>query len=323
MSERVSSGREGARPAAELIQIKAFGAVRVQLRVAAYRDHRESIMYKDIVVPITGTPGDTQALHIALDVAAAHAAHLTVLEMVNLPLPVIGPMGFIPDAVPGDLHARLREQGLLNVDALRASLEKDPVSSEVRLVEAFLLEPAQAAAHHARHADLAVLAGVAGDSVEGDISHAYFSALLMQSGRPVLVVPARCKVEMPPRRIVAAWRPTAECARAFHDALPFMVAADGVELLIVDPVIGERGHGEQPGTDIAAHLSRHGVNVRVLARPSHDNRIATVLLDHVKDVQADMLVVGGYGHSRLREWALGGVTRELLFTAHVPVFYSH
>jgi nucleotide-binding universal stress UspA family protein len=139
----------------------------------------------------------------------------------------------------------------------------------------------------------------------------------------VLVVPLRCKVEMPPRRIVAAWRPTAECARAFHDALPFMVAADSVELLIVDPVVGERGHGEQPGTDIAAHLSRHGVNVNVLARPSHDNRIATVLLDHVKEVHAGMLVVGGYGHSRLREWALGGVTRELLFTAHVPVFYSH
>lgn len=280
-------------------------------------------MYKDIVVPITGTPGDKYALDIAVDLAAAHAAHLTVLELVNMPPPVTGPMGLMPDLAMGDTYLRSREQGLLNVAALRALLEKQQVSSEVRLVEAFLHEPEHAAAHHARHADLAVLAGMAGDSLEGDISHLYFSALLMQSGRPVLVVPARCSTEMPPRRIVAAWRPTAECARAFHDALPFMVVADSVDVLIVDPVAGEHGDGELPGTDIAAHLSRHGVNINVLVRPSHDNRIATVLLDHAKEIRADMLVAGGYGHSRLREWALGGVTRELLFTAQVPVFYSH
>lgn len=280
-------------------------------------------MYKDIVVPITGTPGDKYALNIALDLAAAHAAHLTVLEIVSMPVPITGPMGLVPDLIPAVGYERRREQGLLNANALRASLEKEPVSSEVQLVEAFFSEPEQVAAHHARYADLAVLAGVAGDTVDGDISSLYFSALLMQSGRPVLVVPSGCKADMPPRRIVAAWRPTRECARAFHDALPMMVAADSVELLVVDPVIGERAHGEQPGTDIAAHLSRHRVNVNVLVRPSHDNRLATVLLDYVEEVQASMLVVGGYGHSRLREWALGGVTRELLFAAHVPVFYSH
>lgn len=280
-------------------------------------------MYKDIVVPITGTPGDKYALNIALDLAAAHAAHLSVLELVSMPPPIVGPMGFVPDVALGDDYERLREQALLNVEALRALLDKEPVSTDVQLVETFFSEPAQVAAHHARYADVAVLAGVAGDTVDGDISSLYFSALLMQSGRPVLVVPSGCKADMPPRRIVAAWRPTRECARAFHDALPMMVAADSVELLVVDPVIGERAHGEQPGTDIAAHLSRHGVNVNVLVRPSHDNRIATVLLDYVEEVHAGMLVVGGYGHSRLREWALGGVTRELLFTAHVPVFYSH
>ena len=78
-------------------------------------------MYKDIVVPITGTPGDKYALNIALDLAAAHAAHLTVLELVSMPVPITGPMGLVPDLIPGVAYERLREQAQLNVEALRVS----------------------------------------------------------------------------------------------------------------------------------------------------------------------------------------------------------
>ena len=281
-------------------------------------------MFKDIVIPITGTSGDSYALNMALDLALAHEAHLTVMEMVNLPMPVAeGPWGLIPDLSMGDLYQQLREQGKTNVAALKRRLEKETVSTEVRMVEALFSDPSQLAAHCAHYADLTVIAGVLGDSKEGDISRTYFGGLLIGSGRPVLVIPPRCNVPVPPKRIVAAWRPTRECARAFHDALPLLTTAESVDVLIVDPVGGELGHGEQPGADIAAHLARHGVKVNVQVRQSHDNRIASVLLDHVKDTRANMLVVGGYGHSRFREWALGGVTRELLFEANIPVFYSH
>ncbi len=280
-------------------------------------------MFKDIVIPITGTSGDSYALNMALDLASAHGAHLTVMEMVNLPLPTTGPWGLMPDLSMSDLYRQLREEGQANVAELKKRLEKETASTEVRLVEAFFSEPAQLAAHYAHYADLTVISGSMGDSTEGDISHTYFGSLLIDSGRPVLVIPPRCKVPVPPKRIVAAWRPTRECARAFHDALPLMVAAKSVDVLVVDPVCGERGHGEQPGADIAAHLARHGVNVNVQVRQSHDNRVASVLLDHARDAHANMLVVGGYGHSRIREWALGGVTRELLFEAAIPVFYSH
>lgn len=280
-------------------------------------------MFKDIVIPITGTSGDSHALNMAIDLASAHGAHLTVMEMVNLPLPVTGPWGLMPDLSMSDLYRQLREQGQSNVTKLKKRLENETASTEVQLVEAFFSEPAQLAAHYAHYADLTVISGSMADSMEGDISRTYFGSLLIDSGRPVLVIPPRCKAPMPPKRIVAAWRPTRECARAFHDALPLLVAAEAVDVLVVDPVGGERGHGEQPGADIAAHLARHGVNVNVQVRQSHDNRIASVLLDHVRDTHANMLVVGGYGHSRIREWALGGVTRELLFEAVVPVFYSH
>lgn len=280
-------------------------------------------MFKDIVIPITGTSGDGHALNMALDLALAHEAHLTVMEMVYLPLPAAGPWGMAPDLSVSDLYRDLREQGKANAEALKKRLAKETVSTEVRLVEAFLTEPSRLAAHCALYADLAVVAGVMGDSTEGDICRTYFGGLLIESGRPVLVVPPRCKVPMPPKRIVAAWRPTRECSRAFHDALPLLVAAESVDILVVDPVGGELGHGEQPGADIATHLVRHGVKVNVQVRQSHDNRIASVLLDHVRDTHANMLVVGGYGHSRFREWALGGATRELLFEANIPVFYSH
>ena len=136
-------------------------------------------MFKDIVLPITGTSGDSYALNMALDLALAHEAHLTVMEMVNLPLPAAGPWGLMPDLSTSDLYQQLREQGKTNVVALKKRLEKETVSSEVRLVEALFSEPSRLAAHCAHYADLTVVAGVLGDSTEGDISRTYFGGLLV------------------------------------------------------------------------------------------------------------------------------------------------
>lgn len=280
-------------------------------------------MIKDIVLPITGAAADAYALNMALDLARAYDAHVRVLEMVNLPLPVKGPWGLMPDASMADVYRQLREQGEANVAVLKNRLKDEAVSTEVRLVQSFFSEPSKLAAHCAHLADLSVVAITPTDSVEGDISRTYFGSMLIDSGRPVLVIPPRCKVPMPPRKIVVAWRQTRECARAIHDAMPLLKRAESVEVLIIDPVSGEGGEGENPGSELLAHLDRHGVKVSLQVRQSHDNRIAAVLDDFVKETHANMLVAGGYGHSRLREWALGGVTRELLFETTVPVFFSH
>lgn len=280
-------------------------------------------MYKDVVVPITGTQGDKFAINVALDIAVAHEARLTVLEVVNLPMPATGPFALLTDMGMTDVYRELHAQGQRNVQAWQVALGGEQVPHEVRLVEALLTEPAQLAAHHAHYADIVVMAGLAGDSSASDVAHDFFASMLMQSGRPVLVVPPHCKTEVPPRRVVVAWRPTGECARAVHDALPLLRTAEQVDVLVVDPVGDDRGHGDKPGADVVAHLARHGVQAAVHIRTSSESRVAQVLLQHARDVRANMLVVGGYGHSRIREWALGGVTRELLFNATVPVFYSH
>ena len=163
-------------------------------------------MFKDIVIPITGTPGDSYALNMALDLASAHGAHLTVMEMINLPAPISGPWGLAPDLVMGGIYQKLREQGQTNVAELKKRMERESASTEVRLVESFYGDPAQLAAHYAHYADLTVISGSIGDSLEGDVCRTYFGSLLIDSGRPVLVIPPRCKVPMPPKRIVAAWR---------------------------------------------------------------------------------------------------------------------
>ncbi len=280
-------------------------------------------MFKDIILPITGAAADAHALNMALDLARAYGAHVRVLEMVNLPLPVTGPWGLMPDASMADVYRQLREQGEANVAVLKNRLKDEAVSTEVRLVQSFFSEPSKLAAHCAHLADLSVVAITPTDSVEGDISRTYFGSMLIDSGRPVLVIPPRCKAPMPPRKIVIAWRQTRECARAIHDALPLLKGAESVQVLIIDPVSEEAGEGQNPGAELLAHLDRHGVKASLQVRQSHDNRIAAVLTDFVQETHANMLVAGGYGHSRLREWALGGVTRELLFETTVPVFFSH
>lgn len=280
-------------------------------------------MFKDIILPITGAAADAHALNMALDLARAYGANVRVLEMVNLPLPVTGPWGLMPDASMADVYRQLREQGEANVAVLKNRLKDEAVSTEVRLVQSFFSEPSKLAAHCAHLADLSVVAITPTDSVEGDISRTYFGSMLIDSGRPVLVIPPRCKAPMPPRKIVIAWRQTRECARAIHDALPLLKGAESVQVLIIDPVSEEAGEGQNPGAELLAHLDRHGVKASLQVRQSHDNRIAAVLTDFVQETHANMLVAGGYGHSRLREWALGGVTRELLFETTVPVFFSH
>jgi len=279
-------------------------------------------MYKDLMVPITAAPGDSDAVNAGITLAAAFDAHLRVVEIVNVPTPIGDPWALSPDVAVAEVYNRLHAQGEANAARLRSRLEKESVSSEVELMECFFTEPERMLAHRAHYVDLAIVAGSVGDA-EATAKQAYFGGLLLQSGRPVLVIPPRCKTLLPPKRIVMAWRPTREAARAVHDALPFLRLADQVDVLVVNAAIGEMHHGEQPGADIATHLARHGVKVNVVLRDAKTRPTSSIVLEHARETLAHMIVVGGYGHSRFREWAMGGVTRELLSSAPIPVLYSH
>ena len=117
------------------------------------------------------------------------------------------------------------------------------------------------------------------------------------------------------------WDGSRTAARAAADALPFLTRAKAIEIFIVET--GKLKSDESPGTDIASHLARHDLNVSVERTVAGDIDVASVILSHAADVGADMLVMGGYGHSRLREFILGGVTRAILGSMTVPTLMSH
>lgn len=278
-------------------------------------------MYKDLMIPMTGAAGDADALYLAIALAGSHGAHLTALEMVDLPMPVAHPWGLMPDTTTVEVHASLRERGATRLAELRARLAGESISSEARLVEALYVEAPRLAARQAFDADLTVVAGSVGDTRESVLPHAYFVALLLESGRPVLVVPPRCVLTAPMKRIAVAWRPTRETTRAVHDALPLLKGAQRVDVLTID-ADGE-AETEASAQRIVRHLIRHGVDAHRVTRPSRGQNVATAILQYARETQAHALVAGGYGHSRLREWALGGVTRELLIETDLPLFFGH
>lgn len=282
-------------------------------------------MFRELLLPLAGTPADAPALDAGVLLARALDAHLSVLETVSLPMFMPAPWGgVVPDALLQEVHAPLRERGLANVAALRARMVHEGIAHDVRLAEALFADPPQVAALHARHADMAVLGGPAGLPPDDAATvRRLFAGLLFESGRPVLVLPPQHPCQWPAAHAVVAWRPTREATRALHDAMPLLAQATSVDVLMVEPEPRSGGHGELPGADIGTHLARHGLQVNVVQRERGRDSVATALLRHAAETGAGLLVAGGFGHSRLREWMLGGTTQELLEALHLPVLFSH
>lgn len=280
-------------------------------------------MTHDILLPVTGTSGDAAALTDAIALASDLGAHLSVLHVVNLPAPVIGPLGVSSDYLLADLYTELRRQGDEDATRLRARLEREGISWELRRVETVMGDVPRPLTLHGRYADLSVLPGPGASGVDRERGFLFFNAFLSDSGRPVLVVPPRHPATFPMKHAVVAWQPTREGTRALHDALPLLKRCRTVDVVTVDPQVGPGRHGEEPGADIAAHLARHGLRVNLVSLPGGNAPVASVLLRHCAESGAQLLVSGGYGHARAREWVLGGVTLDLLETLTLPVLFSH
>ena len=121
---------------------------------------------------------------------------------------------------------------------------------------------------------------------------------------------------------MVAWDSRLEASRAVREALDLLVAADDVRLVLVDPVAGEMHQGVEPGADAAAYLARHGAKVTVDRLPSEGRTVAEILCRHAVDCSADLLVMGGYGHSRLRERLFGGVTKSMIEDQPLPILMA-
>ena len=280
-------------------------------------------MFRDILVPYVNEDSATVAMPAALALAERFDAKLAVLVTVDVPPPMPTDWGAMAFEVYTQLHAEARTLAQSRADAMRARFAHGSWPVEVRMAESVSLFPQNTASMHARYADLTVLPAWPRDGGDAMPLHDHVHDLLRHSGRPLLVVPAGHASTVPPKRALIAWSPTREAARAVADAMPLLRLAERVDVVIVDPRSGDDAHGAEPGADIAAHLARHGLQVTVETRPSMNYSVAYAVLDRARDIGADLLVAGGYGHSRLREAVLGGTTRELLQTAHLPVLFAH
>jgi nucleotide-binding universal stress UspA family protein len=145
----------------------------------------------------------------------------------------------------------------------------------------------------------------------------------LNSGRPTLVVPYIGAAATIGERVMVAWNASREAARAIGDAMPLLERAKVVTVVSVNARPDALGHGEDPGADIGAHLARHGLKVEVERLEARDIDVPNAILSRLADAGSDLLVMGCYGHSRLREMVLGGVTRTILGEMTVPVLMAH
>ena len=274
----------------------------------------------DILVHIDQSPRALMRLDIAAELARQHGAHLTALQVIDVALPVMAMGDGGGGAVIAELMEQMRQSALaagvkLKV-AFEAALAREGIMGEWRKVEGTTQE---ILALHGRYADLLVLGQ---DDPESD-SAGLLEAMVFDCGQPVLAIPFAGSFKTIGKRVLVGWNASREASRALHDALPLIAKAETATVFLANPKRGLGGHGEEPGADIARHLARHGMKVEVAMAIADDVPDSALLLNHASDMGADLLVMGAYGHSRLREFILGGMTRSLLREMTVPVLLSH
>jgi nucleotide-binding universal stress UspA family protein len=286
---------------------------------------------RDLLVYLDDTPASPPRLEAALALAGRLGARLTALCLVAEPyLRGAGGRHLPADLIREHLaHAEAAAEAVLA--AAREAAGRHGTALETRREAGSLDRLPQLLARHARHADLTVV-GRANAEVGGAEDALLAEAAFMDSGRPALVVPPPgdggadgvSAWSLPSRRAVVAWDGSREAARAAGDAVPLLRLAGEVLVLVVDGRDAAARPGERPGAGIAAHLARHEVRAEVREVASDGaGSVGEAILARARDEGADLVVMGGYGHSRLREMMLGGTTRHVLERTTVPVLLSH
>jgi nucleotide-binding universal stress UspA family protein len=275
--------------------------------------------YKTIVVHCDTDKAVGKRLDIATDLAARFGSTLIAVHA-RPPLEV---PAFDVGIDPAPLVRAYEKSSLADQATAQAAFDKavkgKHQSAEWRPMDGFAEE---VLATNARYADLLVLGQTNEDDVgstPGDLPE----SLAIATGRPVLVVPYAGPPRHPGKTVMLCWNATRESALAASLALPFLKAAEKVIILIVDPHKSSNGHGAEPGADVATWLARHGVKATVQREVAADVNVGDVILSRAADYAVDLIVMGVYGHSRVREWMLGGASRTLLASMTVPVLMAH
>jgi nucleotide-binding universal stress UspA family protein len=276
-------------------------------------------MIKDIIVNLSVGEGANAAADYAVSLAAAFDAHLAGIAFLYDPIVPVSGAGYIPADVI-EAHARyIAAAAMAAIDRFVAAGKRAGVAAEPLTLSGSFAGVGDQFGRIARRFDLSIV----GQAEPGTsaVEEIIAESALFESGRPVIVVPYIQKAPLKLDRVMLCWDGSRAAARAIADAMPLLERAGRVEIVIV---ANERGKKDEiEGADMGAHLARHGLNVEVKRTVLGDIDVADVILSHAADAGSDFIVMGGYGHSRLREFVLGGVTRTIFRSMTAPVLMSH
>jgi nucleotide-binding universal stress UspA family protein len=280
----------------------------------------ELIMIKDIVVNLSTAAGRDPAVEYAISAASAFNAQITAIAFAYEPIlpPVFGTAETLALEWHDNQRTRAENAARAAIAQFEEGAQRAGASCATQLIRAPVSDAADLFARAARRFDVSVVRQ--NDPGKPALEELVIEAALFDSGRPIVVVPYIQKGGLTLNQVLVCWDGSRNAARALADAMPFLARAKAIEVVTIRP---GRGDDDKEGADIAQHLARHGLKVDVerIVAPGLD--IANTILSHAADTSADFIVMGGYGHSRLREFILGGATRGILATMTVPTLMSH
>jgi nucleotide-binding universal stress UspA family protein len=275
-------------------------------------------MIKDVVVPLEAIPADDLRLAAAETIAAQFAGRViglffNIIPLLSVPIDV--------DSGPGmtiKLLRDVRAAGDVKSTALKARMAKLIVPFEFRRFDVFPEDVANFAVRAARVCDSFVSLRPDTTAASEDL----IEALLFGCGHHLFLVPKDYLMTQPVKHAAIAWNGSREAARAVAESMPILAAAENVTVLVIDEA-DPIEEATLVGPDMTMHLRHHGIRASLHRVARRESGTAATLMAEVQRLNADVIVMGGYGHSRTREWLLGGVTRELLYRAPVPIIIAH
>ena len=275
-------------------------------------------MIKDISVSLRTGEQDSPAEKYAISMAAALKAHVAGIAFAYDPVEMMAQWGYMAAAV-GEQWPDYKEQAAATLDRFSEAADRAAISFERIMVPVDLANVGDRFGGIARRFDLSIVAQP--EAEKAAVEKMIVSGAIFDSGRPVVVVPYIQTAPFKLDRVMICWDNSRPAARAIADAMPVLGLARSTEVVTV--VEGALNEDEPDRADIGQHLTRHGLSVSINRIVREKIDVASALLSHAADSGADLIVMGAYGHSRLREFILGGVTQSMLRSMTVPVLMSH
>jgi nucleotide-binding universal stress UspA family protein len=275
-------------------------------------------MLKDLVVnvPVDSKP---TAADYAISIAETFGAHVTGIAFAYEPVVAETVMGGLPSDWIEAQRAESAKTAEAAIARFEAAAQRLGLLADHRMIPATVGAAADLFGRIARRFDLSIVGQTEPDRPAPE--ELIIESALFESGRPVVVVPYIQKQGLKLDRVLVCWDGSRTATRAIADSLPFLTRAKAIDVIIVTG--GPTKSDEMPGADIGQHLARHGLNIEVKTIVAPDVDVPNTILSYAADSSADFLVMGGYGHSRLREFVLGGATRGILTSMTVPALMSH